>query len=64
MKCRTGKRRFPDELSAKIALARRINQDRGEKRYYACTLCSGFHMTSQDQKTERNAPLGIDKKVS
>lgn len=44
---RTGKRRY-DELGAKIALAKLTWKDHGERRYYRCPFCHGFHTTSQE----------------
>ncbi len=58
MRCRSGKIRYKDELGAKIALASRAARDKGEKRYYTCNLCNGYHLTSQDQKTEVIDPPG------
>lgn len=52
-KCRTTKKRFRDELSARIALSRMVWRDSGEKRIYECPFCKGFHMTSQEQRTEK-----------
>lgn len=41
---------FETELDAKIALARRVWKDKGEKRYFACR--NHFHLTAEDQRTE------------
>lgn len=38
------------ELDAMIVLARRQNQDKGEKRYYKCSFGSHYHLTSEDKK--------------
>lgn len=53
----TGKRRFATELDAAKALGRtqqylaRIDPEkRREQRYYPCTFCDGFHMTSQPRR--------------
>ena len=45
---KTGKVTFHDELSAKIALARRVWKDKGEQRYYPCTVGkeTHYHLTS------------------
>jgi hypothetical protein len=51
-RCRTGKRRF-DQLGAKIALAELKHRDHGEQRVYCCNHCSGWHLTSQPQRSER-----------
>jgi hypothetical protein len=58
MRCRSGKIGYRDELGAKIALATRSARDKGEKRYYLCNLCSRYHLTSQEQKTEIVNPPG------
>lgn len=59
MACSSKKRQFRDELAAKIALSRRVAQDKGETRYYLCNLCNRYHLTSQEQKTERITPASI-----
>lgn len=41
---------FHTELDAKIALAQRLHQEKGEKRYYPCNFGSHFHLTSQAEK--------------
>ena len=41
---------FDSELDAKIALARRVWKDKGEKRYFSCGR--HFQLTSQDRRTE------------
>lgn len=51
-KCPSGKFRYADEISAKIALANIQWKDsarRGkmEKRVYECPDCKGFHLTSR-----------------
>lgn len=38
---------FANELEAKMALAQRIRQDKGEQRYYQCSFDNHFHLTSQ-----------------
>lgn len=45
---KTGKVIFATELDAKIALSRRVWKDKGEVRYYPCTVGkeSHFHLTS------------------
>lgn len=46
----TGKRRFPDEISAKLAMAgiqRRSSRPRVPQRAYRCDVCKGWHLTSQ-----------------
>lgn len=47
----TGKKRFRDEIAAKLAMSS-INMD-GNKRVYRCGFCRGWHMTSQEQRTEK-----------
>ncbi len=50
------KRRYYDELDAKIALTMiqvRGNFDRGEKRYYYHRLCKGWHLTSETKHLTR-----------
>lgn len=42
-----GKVIFRDELAAKIALAGRLNRDRGEVRCYRCPQGRGWHLTSK-----------------
>ena len=53
-RCKTGKRRFPDEEAAKVALvasraaqALRRSTKRREERVYQCEFCRGWHLTSQ-----------------
>lgn len=38
---------FKNELEAKMALAQRIRQDKGEQRYYKCNFGEHYHLTSQ-----------------
>lgn len=48
--CPTGKRRYYDELRARIVLARiqrSNNPNRQEKRTYHCRQCRGWHLTSR-----------------
>ena len=51
--CRdTGKVRYPDQVSAKLGLAKIRAEDdplrpATERRVYRCPLCGGFHLTSQ-----------------
>lgn len=65
--CKTGKR-YPDELSANIAIANqqlKANRHRkhGKKgveipiRSYPCPFCKGWHTTSQPKRNQNN---GID----
>lgn len=45
------KRKYRDELGAKIALAKIINSANSmheEKRHYYCPRCRGWHLTSKD----------------
>lgn len=54
-RCRSRKRRFRTELDAKIVLARLVWKDtakRRESRVYRCLLCGGWHLTSQEKRTE------------
>lgn len=44
------KRRYRDELGAKVALASAQARDKGEKRAYRCPFCRGWHLTSQERK--------------
>lgn len=47
------KKRYSDELGAKIALASTIGKRgkrRNETRYYKCPVCRGWHLTSQPAK--------------
>lgn len=53
--CSSGKQRFRDELSAKMALANIGRQDRDqarEQRAYRCPSCKGWHLTSQPRNTK------------
>lgn len=46
----TGKRRFKDEISAKLAVAtaqRKANRDKTPCRAYHCDVCQGWHLTSR-----------------
>lgn len=57
--CRaTGKRRYKDEISAKLALATAQRRGKGEKRHYGCGSCRGQHLTSQDRRTIDAATAG------
>lgn len=56
--CPSKKRRYKDELAAKIALAStravtRASTERGEKRIYPCPRCGGWHITSNNRGTYR-----------
>ncbi|AOZ63843.1 hypothetical protein SEA_WEASELS2_265 [Rhodococcus phage Weasels2] len=47
------KKRYRDELNAKIALMNtslRDKEKRKECRYYKCPKCRGFHLTSQQKR--------------
>lgn len=49
--CPSHKVSYPTEISAKIALARLIMQDKPghtEKRAYRCRACRRWHLTSQE----------------
>lgn len=52
-RCASGKRRYRDEIAAKLALARvreQLDDVGAEKlpiRFYPCRNCRGFHLTSQ-----------------
>ncbi len=60
-KCRSGKPRFRTELDAKIAAAKvegyanrnPSGSDWGVQRAYHCNWCGGYHLTTQEQRTER-----------
>lgn len=48
--CKTGKVRYRDEISAKIALSKIKVKDspaHTEKRHYLCPECAGWHLTSK-----------------
>lgn len=52
MKCAvTSKRRYRDEIGARLALAKtqsaRAKGDRFETRVYRCPACRGWHLTSK-----------------
>ena len=49
---RTGKVIFASELDAKVALARRVWSDKGEKRWYPCegSKPRHFHLTSKEKR--------------
>ena len=44
---------FVTELDAKVALARRVWNDKGEKRYYPCKGSHPlhYHLTSQEKRS-------------
>lgn len=44
----TDKPSFPDELAARIALARQVPNP--AKRSYRCTHCGQWHLTGMDKK--------------
>jgi len=46
----TGKKRYRDEIAAKLVLA---TIDKGQKRAYWCSFCRGWHLTSQQQRTRK-----------
>lgn len=52
--CPTGKRRYRDDLAARIALAgirhRNHAPHRQEQRAYRCPKCRGWHLTSQPRR--------------
>lgn len=60
MKCKTGKVRYRDELTAKVVLVScraraalrrgRSGQKRHEGRAYRCPFCYGWHLTSKPRK--------------
>ena len=53
-RCKYGKVIIHTELDAKIALAKRIRQDRGEIRYYPCDahgVKRHWHLTSQAERS-------------
>lgn len=47
---KTGLIIFPDELEAKIVLARRVWKDKGEKRTFPCG--NHFHLSADDRSLE------------
>ncbi|TFI30103.1 hypothetical protein E4P36_04965 [Streptomyces sp. 4R-3d] len=52
--CPSGKRRYRDRVGAQLALAvirRRGTARRRETRAYRCPACRGWHLTSQQQRT-------------
>jgi hypothetical protein len=70
---RCGKVIIPNELDAKIILARLVWKDKGQSRAYECKICWGhiWHVTSQDpdpdrneKKTGSNDPQSIDAESS
>lgn len=48
--CPTHKVKFRTQLDAKIVLAKRIRQDKGELREYRCPRCGAWHLTSQEKR--------------
>lgn len=50
-RCGCRKRRYPDEVSARLALAtirpRHERRDKTEARAYRCPRCKGWHLTSR-----------------
>lgn len=70
---RCGKIMIPDELGAKIILARLVWKDKGQARAYKCNLCFGevWHITSQppepgrsEKRTGSIDPQSIDEESS
>lgn len=47
---RNAKVRFPTEAPAAEAIAYLTATKHGEKRYYRCRTCGGWHLTSQEQR--------------
>lgn len=48
-RCKTGKVRYRDEAAAGFALSivrRKRNGQHIERRYYYCSCCRGYHLTS------------------
>ncbi len=57
-KCKFGKVILHTELDAKIALADHVRRGKDAQRFYQCdshTEPKHFHLSSQEQKTERAA---------
>lgn len=52
-RCKTGKRRYRDQIAAKLAMASAASKGRDEKRAYKCGTCRGWHITSQEIKSSR-----------
>lgn len=57
--CPTRKLRFFPEAEAQAALRQaqakraRLKASNGEQRYYACDICTGFHLTSRKEYLPR-----------
>ena len=53
--CPSGKVRYRDDIAAKVALAKILNDGEARskdlQRSYRCPLCRGHHLTSQGRKT-------------
>lgn len=57
--CPSSKRRYRDEIAAKLALAELDRKDKAghtERRAYRCPQCGGWHLTSKPLKA-RNASM-------
>ena len=57
--CR-GKKRFRDEIAAKLALAviqRKDKEGHNECRTYHCPICKRYHLTSKPEKEYSNASV-------
>ncbi len=52
-RCKTGKRRYRDEIAAKLAMASAARAGRDEKRAYKCGICRGWHVTSKEAKSPK-----------
>lgn len=56
---KTGKDRYRDRVEAELALADVVWNIRRSlvepKRSYHCNFCNGYHLTSQDKRTEEIA---------
>lgn len=57
--CKTGKRRFRDEIAARLALGNAVAVHRQDgttpERAYRCQWCRGWHLTSQAYKPRKPA---------
>lgn len=67
-KGKCGKVIYRTELDAKIALARLVWKDKGQRRVQPCNICRGrvYHLTSQERRSEptKRIPQSIDGNLS
>jgi hypothetical protein len=52
--CPSGKRKFRDELAAKIRVGLFRSRRKHPVRAYRCPLCGSWHITSQSKRSGKN----------